>query len=213
LVRGVIPAAWDQTSPGDLLAARLDAADAALRRLVPDSVGTPEVKEAAALARDAAMVACDHVEGRALFAGHAALDWPSEDHLVLWHAVTLLREFRGDGHIAALTAEGVDGCEALVIHGATADVPPAVLKMSRAWPDDEWAAAEKRLRARGWLTSDGALTDAGRAHRTWVEDRTDALAAPAWAVIGEDGCARLRDLVRPWSRALVASGEFGFGNN
>ncbi|HZN14682.1 MAG TPA: hypothetical protein VFB78_10470 [Acidimicrobiales bacterium] len=213
LVRGVIPAAWDAASPADLLAARLDAADAAIRRLVPDAVGTPEVKEAAGLAREAALVACEHVEGRSLFAGHAALGWPSDDHLVLWHAATLLREYRGDGHIAAMTVEGVGGCDALIIHSATGDVPPAVLKASRAWPDDEWAAAEDRVRSRGWLAADGSLTDAGRAHRAWVEDRTDALAAPAYATIGEDGCGRLRELVRPWSRAFVASGEFGFRND
>jgi hypothetical protein len=213
LVRAAIPLAWDQASPAALVAARFEAADAALRRLVPDAVGTAEVKEAAALARQAAMAACERPEGRPLFAGHASVAWPDDDHLVLWHAVSLLREFRGDGHIAALTAEGVSGCEALVIHGATGEVAPVVLKTSRAWPDDEWAAAEGRLRDRGWLAGDGSLTDAGRAHRTWVEDRTDELAAGPWAVLGEDGCARLRELGRPWSRALVASGEFGFRND
>jgi helix-turn-helix protein len=208
LVQAAIPSAWDAASPAALVAARLDAADAALRRLSPDAVGSPEVKEAAALARTAALAACDHVEGRPLFAGHASLGWPEEDHLALWHAVSLLREFRGDGHIAALTAEGVGGCEALVLHGATGDVPPAVLQASRAWPDDEWAAARDRVQERGWIDGDGAMTAPGAAHRAWVEDRTDQLAVEAWAAIGEDGCARLRELVRPWSRALVESGEF-----
>ena len=212
LVRAAIPSAWDHAGPAALLEARLAGADAALRRLVPAAIGTPEVKEAAGLARQAAEVASEHPEGRPLFAGHASLPWPDEDHLVLWHAQTLLREHRGDGHIAAMTVEGVTGGEALVIHGATGEVPPAVLKSSRAWPDDEWAATEARLRARGWLAADGTLTDAGRTHREWVETRTDELAAPPWATIGEDGCARLRELVRPWSRALVESGEFGFGN-
>jgi hypothetical protein len=213
LVRGVIPAAWDHASPAALLGARLDAADAALRRLAAASVGTAEVKEAALLAHDAATLACERPEGRPLFAGHAALEWPDDDHLVLWHAVTLLREFRGDGHIAALTEAGLTGCEALVVHGATGDVAPAILKMSRAWPDDEWARAEASVRDRGWLASDGSLTEAGRAHRDGVERRTDELAAAPWGVIGDEGCVRLRELVRPWSRALVESGEFGFRNN
>jgi hypothetical protein len=213
LVRSVIPSAWAIASPSQLLEARLGAADAALRRLVPAAVGTSEVKEAAGLARAAADAACRRPEGRPLFAGHAALPWPDDDHLILWHATTLLREFRGDGHIAALTTEDVDGCGALVIHGATGEVPSAVLQSSRAWPDEEWKAAEDRLRSRGWLDGSGALTDAGRAHRTWVEDRTDELASGPWATIGEDGCARLRELVRPWSKALVESGEFGFRNS
>jgi hypothetical protein len=213
LVRHAMEGVWTRTTPDAMVAARLDAVDAALRRLAPAAAGTAEAKEAAGLAREAALWACEHIEGRPLFAGHATLDWPDDDHLVLWHAQTLLREFRGDGHVAALTFEGLTGCDALVIHGATGDVPAAVLKSSRAWPDDEWAEAEERVRARGWLSADGALTDAGRDHRRRVEDRTDELAAPAWSTIGEDACGRLRELVRPWSRALVESGEFGFGND
>lgn len=213
LVRRAMDGVWKTTSPPAILAARLDSVDAALRRLAPDAVGTPEVKEAAGLAREAAMAACDHPEGRPLFAGHASLPWPDDDHLVLWHALTLLREFRGDGHIAALTLQGLSGCDALVMHGATGEVPPAVLQSSRAWPDDEWAAAEERLQARGWLAADGSLTSEGREQRDWAEVHTDVLAVPAWGAIGEDACGRLRELVRPWSRSLVESGEFGFRND
>jgi hypothetical protein len=128
----------------------------------------------------------------------------------LWHAQTLLREFRGDGHIAAMTVEGVSGVEALIIHGATGDVPPATLQSSRHWPDDEWAAGVEGLQARGWLDGSGGLTSAGRDHRQWVEDRTDALAVAAYEAIGEDGCDRLRMLCRPLSKTVVESGTFGF---
>src|SRR5437763_342847 len=71
LIRRVIPAAWDITSPGQILAARLEGADRALHRALGDGIGSPEVKEAAELARQAAEVACQHPEGRPLFAGHA----------------------------------------------------------------------------------------------------------------------------------------------
>ncbi|HUF32275.1 MAG TPA: hypothetical protein VMN58_03585 [Acidimicrobiales bacterium] len=208
VVARAIPAAWERASPGQILGARIDAADRALRRMLGDDVveGT-EVAEAAELARTAAL-AC-RPEGRPLFAGHSSLPWPLPPHLVLWHAISLLREFRGDGHIAAMTVEGVGGCEALVIHGASGDVPAAVLQASRAWPDDDWQAATERLQARGWLDADGALTEAGRAHRQWVEDRTDALALAPWEALGSDACDRLRDLVRPWSKAIVAAGAFG----
>ncbi|MBA3654807.1 MAG: hypothetical protein H0W70_11530 [Actinobacteria bacterium] len=60
------------------------------------------------------------------------------------------------------------------------------------------------------MDGDGALTSDGRAHRQGIEDRTDALAVGPLAAVGDDGAARLRDIVRPWSRALVESGEFGF---
>lgn len=127
-----------------------------------------------------------------------------------WHAQTLLREFLGDGHTAAMTVEGVGGVEALILHGATGDVASATLRSSRRWPRDEWAAGEERLRSRGWLDGDGTLTEAGRSHRQWVEDRTDVLAAPAYEVLGDEGCARLRTLGRPLSKAIVEPGAFGF---
>jgi len=210
LVRACIPQAWGLATPARILDARLSAVDAGLRRILGDDAGGAEMKEAAGIAK-AAAEAC-RPEGRPLFAGHASLSWPDEPHLVLWHAITVLREYRGDGHIAALVAEGVGGCQALVIHGATGDVPNAVLQSSRAWPDDEWALAVDELRTRGWVDGAGGLTDAGRAHRQWVEDRTDALAMAPWQAVGQDQADRLRALVRPWSRAIVESGELAFRN-
>jgi hypothetical protein len=204
--------AWAATTPSAAVAARLDAVDAMLRRLLGDDVvRSPEVHEAAELARRCAMAAAERPEGRPLFAGHAALAWPHEPHLVLWHAQTLLRELRGDGHVAAMTVEGVRGCEALAIHAGTGDIAAEALRTSRQWSHDEWSAACDSLRSRGWLDGDGALTEAGRAHRQWVEDRTDALAVGAYEAIGEDGCERLRALVRPLSQAIVSSGELTLG--
>lgn len=209
-VRSAIPHSWSETSAASLLAARLDAADAALRRILGSAVDTPEVAEAAALAKTAAIAACDHVEGRPLFAGHAMLEWPERPHLVLWTAQTMLREFRGDGHIAALTVEGISGCEALVLHAASGEVSAAVLQASRSWSDDEWAATIDRLVGRGLVDGDGAFTEHGRALRTAIEDRTDRLATAPYEALGEQACARLRELVRPLSKAIVGSGAFGF---
>jgi hypothetical protein len=211
-VRETIPWAWSVAPPEAILAARYAAADRALRSRLGDEVASSaEVEESAVLARRAAEAATAWPEGRPLFAAHAALPWPDEPLLVLWHAQTLLREFRGDGHIAAMSAEGVGGVEALILHGATGEVPAATLRSSRRWPREEWAAGEDRLRSRGWLDGDGGLTEAGRAHRQGVEDATDRLAAPAYAVLGEDGCERLRTLGRPLSKAIVEAGAFGFG--
>jgi hypothetical protein len=113
---------------------------------------------------------------------------------------------------AALTTEGIMGIEALVIHGATGEVPRIALQGTRGWTDDEWDAAVAALQRRGWLTPDGSFTYAGRAHRQGVEDRTDALALPAYEALGDDACARLRTLVRPLSKAIVESSTFTFTN-
>jgi len=205
-VRAAIPAAWQSASPAQLIEARFDAADAALRRLLGDAVGSDEMVAAAELARTAALSACDRLEGRPLFAAHASLEWPDDPHLVLWHAQTLLREFRGDGHISALTADDMSGIDALIMHGGTGAVGADVLQTTRNWSDDEWTAAVDRLIDRGLLDPDGTLSELGVERREWVEDRTDALALVAYEAIGEEGCDELRRLARPFSQAIVAGG-------
>lgn len=208
LVAGAIPSAWSAASPPDILAARLRAADRALRRTLGDAVGSEEMVEAAGLARQAAQAATQCCPGRPLFAAHAALDWPDEAHLVLWHAQTLLREYRGDAHVAALLVEGLTGVQALVVHAATAEVPAQVLQQSRAWPDEDWQVAVEELRRRGLLAPGPALalSDAGRAHRHWVEEATDRCSTEAYRALGEEGCQRLRQLARPFSQAIVDAG-------
>jgi hypothetical protein len=202
LVHRAIPAAWEITSPAALVAARLDAADAAFRRVLGDAaVGSAEMRRAAVLARAAAEEAAQRTEGRPLAAGHADLAWPEAPHLVLWHAQSVLREYRGDGHIAQLVTHGLSGLEALVTHAAAGDVPVPVLKATRAWSDEAWDDAVEALRGRGWLEPGDTLrfTARGAGQRQAVEDGTDALAAEPYDALGEERCTELRALVRPWS--------------
>lgn len=209
LVRAAIPEAWRIAAPADILRTRLEAADAALRRACdPDLLASPELAEVAGLARRAAESASEHPEGRPLFAATSALPWPDEPHLVLWHAQTLLREYRGDGHVAALLLAGFSGIEALVLHAATGVVGAEVLRRTRGWSEAEWDAAADRLRSGGLLeTGDQpGLTETGRAQRQWVEERTDLSAVPAYEVLGSAGCARLVELAGRVSRAVVEAG-------
>ena len=156
----------------------------------------------------AAEAACAHLSGKPLFAGHASLPWPDDPLLVLWHAQTLLREFRGDIHIAAMTAEGIDGCEALVTHAATGEITREILQGSRFWSDDQWDAAVESLRAKGHLDADGTFTDKGAKNRQRVEDQTDAGALVAYAALGDEDCKRLRALCRPMSETIAAGVQF-----
>ncbi|MFI7600490.1 hypothetical protein [Actinoplanes sp. NPDC049681] len=209
LVRAAIPDAWRIAAPEDVLRARLEAADAALRRACdPDLLASPELAEAAALARRAAESASEHPEGRPLFAATAALPWPGEPHLVLWHAQTLLREYRGDGHVAALLLAGFSGIEALVLHAATGAVGAEILRRTRGWSTAEWDAAADRLRSGGLLEAgdEPGLTATGRERRQWVEERTDLSAVGAYEVLGSAGCARLVELAGRISRAVVEAG-------
>ncbi len=133
------------------------------------------------------------------------LEWPTEPHLRLWHAQSILREYRGDGHIALLVVHGLSGIEALVTHAAAGDVPARALLATRAWPDEAWQAAAEGLRDRGWLEPGDELrfTASGATHRREIEDGTDALAAAPYGILGEERCAELRALVRPWSKVFT----------
>lgn len=208
LVRKAIPSAWERATPGQVGAARLRAVDDALHRLVGEHIGSEEMVDAAALARRAAEQCWP--QGRPLYAAHSTVAWPDEPHLALWHALTLLREFRGDGHIAVLVDQQVGPCEALVVHGAFAGgvLSRAVLQGTRGWPDEEWEAAADRLRSRGWLDGDGALTPSGRESRQHAEDRTDVLAVAPWVTLDDDERERLRRIVGGYSKAIVAAGTF-----
>lgn len=211
LVARHIPAAWALATPQALVTARFAAADAALRRMLGDDVvASPEVAEAAALARRAAQ-ACG-VEGRPLAAAHLDLDWPTEPHVVLWHALSILREHRGDGHIAALVAAGLDGPEALVSYTATGRGFVVAFAMgSRGWSQEQWAAAVARLAARGVLDGEGVLTSDGTALRKQIEDHTNRLGHAPWAHLGAQGAVRLGELGGGLVRSLLAAGCFPAG--
>ena len=211
IIHEVIPAAWNIATPARVLAARLAAVDASLRRAWGDDIDSPPVREAADLARRAAERAASRPQGRPLFAGHAALQWPDAPHLVLWHAQTLLREYRGDAHVALLLTEGLDGLGALITHAATGSIPAEALRTTRAWSEEDWAAGVDRVREQGWLADGPELTlsEAGDRRRRSVEDRTDDLAVYPYEAIGEDGCARLRALAGPLS-ARVMTADLGF---
>jgi hypothetical protein len=201
-----IPRAWGLASIDDILGARLRIADRALRRLLGDEAAqAPAIIEAAELAR-AATVGLP-ARGRPLFAGHAELPWPDEPHLALWHAVTLLREFRGDGHVAVLMVAGVSGLDALVTHTATGrGFTEQAAKATRGWSDEQWAESVSALRARGFINASGGLTDDGIEHRARIEQATDELAVQPWQTLGVERTERLIELGKALSRQLVNGG-------
>jgi hypothetical protein len=209
LVARHIPRAWTLASIDDILAARLVAVDRALRRLLGDAVSSPELLELAELTRRAA----DGLStaGRPLYAAHAELPWPSEPHLALWHAITLLREFRGDGHVAALTDAELSGIEALITHTATGfGFSEPAAKATRGWSDDEWAAGLAGLRERGYVDADG-LTAGGTAARDSVERATDRLGAAPWQQLGPERLDRLMEVGRGFTRQIAKAGAWPDG--
>ena len=201
-VAKAIPSVWEVTTPEQAIAARSDAADALFTRLLGDDVHSDAVAEAASLARIAAESA--DLVGRPLFAAHAALAWPQPPHLQLWHAATLLREHRGDGHIAALVLAGLSGPEAAITyvasgHGMSEDLQ----RSTRGYSEEEWAGVKDGLRARGLLAADGSLTDAGSELRKRIEAQTDVAAAAPYEQLGADKTQRLIELLEPIARSVT----------
>jgi hypothetical protein len=193
-----LPASWSVASPERVQQARRDGMSRVLDRVVGDT----DVTELLELAR----IACAGLTapGRPLYAAHAGLAWPDEARLALWHAATLLREHRGDGHVAALLRARLDPVEAIVLGGLFSGTT-AFMRSSRGWTDDEWAAGVARLTERGLLTGD-ALTEEGLAFRKALERETDGMAVEGWAHLGLEGTRRAAELAAPLRAAALASG-------
>lgn len=205
MVRRAIPAAWQAAPATAYLTARLTGADGALARLLGDDVRTrDDVAEAAGLAVEAAAAA--PVAGRPLAAANAVLPTPDQPHLALWQAATMLRESRGDGHVAALVAADLDPCETLVLFAAEHGMDPDYLRTARKWSEEEWQAAADRLTDRG-LLSDGRLTDSGAALRAWVEERTDQAAAAPWVRVGKASSERFTELMTPIALRIAQAND------
>jgi hypothetical protein len=201
-VAKALPAAWDVASPADALRAREQSAVAALRRI---GVGADDdVAVAADLAAKAARSAA--LDGRGLFAANLALDWPDEPVAKLWHAVTLLREQRGDGHVAVLTSLGVSGRECNILHAAADRVPKEMIMRSRDYDDEQWGFYRDRLVQRGLLDGD-ELTAAGRELKQRIEDTTDALALGALDALDDGEVETLFRSLSPITRKVVSAGD------
>ncbi|MCX2970667.1 MULTISPECIES: SCO6745 family protein [Streptomyces] len=211
LIARHLPAAWETAAPRQVLAARLRGADRTLRRLLgARTVASPEMAEAAELALRATE-ACER-GARPLYAAHADLPVPDEPHLALWHAATLLREHRGDGHLAALAGAGLSGLEAQVSHTATGKgMSPKWALRTRGYGQADWDAAAGRLRDRGLLDAAGELTEAGTALRREIEAETDRRDRAPYEHLGAAGVERLTELGNAFSLAALQAGAFPEG--
>lgn len=198
MVARALPDVWQRASPERALTARLDGAVAALRSFLPPEPA--RWAEAAELLETAAGAAS--TDGRPLGAANAALPPPADPLARLWHAATVLREHRGDGHITALVDAELTGCQALVLRDALHGGRDR-LQRGRGWSDGDWDAAARSLAERGWL-DDGRPTAAGEAAHREIEDRTDRLAAHPWTALSDTDQARLPELLTPLAAAAEA---------
>jgi hypothetical protein len=200
-----IPRVWGTTTPEAALAAREQGSVAALRRILGDLADAPGLARAADLATTAATSA--PTEGRILYAALRALPLPQEPVARLWHAATLLREHRGDGHIAALVAAGIGGTEAHVLHALSENMPAEKFGRVHHLAADRLARVVDGMRARGLIDASGWLSDAGWKTKERIESVTDELAAPAYSSLAPGELDQLIADLEPIAATLDAAGS------
>jgi helix-turn-helix protein len=194
-----IPWVWGKITPEEALAIRERGSAAALRQRIGELADTPALVRAADLATRAAVSA--PTDGRALYAGLRALDVPEEPVAKLWHAATLLREHRGDGHNAALVAHGIGGTEAHVLLALSLGMRPGEFGRIHHLRKARLAAVVDGLRGRGLVDAADGFTDAGRQIKESIEARTDELAAPPYDVLSADELDELIAALEPIAAA------------
>src|SRR4051794_24548713 len=177
-----IPKVWRTTTPEAAIAARQAGCANALRRILGDHVGSPAFARATELLTKAATSA--PYQGRPMYAALRAIAVPDDVVVRLFHAASLLREHRGDGHIAALMTEGVGGLEAHVLLSLAIDLPAEKFGRIHHLPAAQLAVVIDGMRARGLIGDDGWLSERGHAVKQRVEALTDDLAAKPYESLG-----------------------------
>ena len=200
-----IPRVWETASPDAALTARRQGSAAALTRILGGLVDSTGLARAADLATAAASSA--PTEGRIMYAALRTLPVPEEPVARLWHAATLLREHRGDGHVAALVTEGIGGTEAHVLHALSDGMPAEKFGRVHHLPAAQLAAVVDGMRARGLIETSGWLSDAGRQTKERIEARTDELAAAPYDSLSRAELDQLVAELEPITAALDAAGS------
>jgi Helix-turn-helix family len=198
MVVDAVATGWQRTDQAAILAAREHGATSGLKRMLgdePDGLAWAT----AVLTR---MATSANGEGRALFSGLLSLGFPDDPMGAFWRAADLVREHRGDSHIAAWIDADLDACEIGVLTDPWRGQPLKSWVRSRGWSEDELDAAIDRLRARGYLDADG-ITPAGWALREEIEAATDHMEGRVVTALGADA-EQLFALTDVWCDHVVA---------
>ncbi|WP_230419088.1 SCO6745 family protein [Catenulispora pinistramenti] len=198
-----IPKVWRTTTPEAAIAARRQGCANALRRILADRIAEPAFARTTELLLKAATSA--PCEGRPMYAALRALPLPDDVAIRFFHAGSLLREHRGDGHIVALMSEGIGRTEAHVLAALDMDMPAEKFGRIHHLPAAQLAAVIDGLRDRGLIGDDGWLSEQGRAVKQRIEALTDELAAKPYAGLAAGELAELIAALEPVAKVLIAA--------
>lgn len=205
VITRALPDAWSMGSREAILSTRYDLARDSLAPALDQADTTRLADELAAITTGIDFA------GKPLAAAHASLPAPTDAPGRLWHFATVLREYRGDCHVAVLTAAGLDGAAANAL-AVAAGLAKDNQREMRGWTKDEWSGAYARLAQRGWTDSARAITDSGLAARSQIEATTDRVCtagidreATARTITAEAGLVAI-------AHAVEASGAITYPN-
>jgi hypothetical protein len=194
-----IPKVWRTTTPEAAIAARQMGCTKALRRILDN----PDFARAAELLIKAGTSA--PLEGRPMYAALRAIPVPDDSVGRLFHGASLLREHRGDGHIAALMTEGVGGLEAHVLFALDMNMPADKFGRIHHLPEAQLAAVIDGMRDRGLIGEDGWLTRHGRDVKQRVEALTDDLAGAPYQRLEPDELDELMTTLEQLATLLLSA--------
>ena len=198
-----IPKVWRTTTTEAAIDARQTGCARALRRILGDRVDSPDFARVTELLTRAATSA--PVEGRPMYAALRSIPIPDDLVVRLFHAASLVREHRGDGHIAALVTEGIGGLEAHVLYALSLDMPAEQFGRIHHLPEAQLVAVIDGMRDRGLVGGDGRLSEQGRAVRERVESLTDDLAAKPYESLAPGELDELMATLEPLTALLLAA--------
>jgi hypothetical protein len=198
-----VEAGWENTDPDAVLAARLDGATRALRRML----GEPDTARAVEILRPV-MESQPHA-GRPIFSGLRSLPFPDEESAQLWRVCDYVREHRGDGHNAAWTAAACDPVEITLLTELAWKIPLRSYAPTRGWSDERLGEAVARLEAKGYVRGD-AFTDEGRHYRRRIESMTDDAEAGVVEALGPHA-DELFELLEPLAKGVLEAGGYPVG--
>jgi hypothetical protein len=202
-----IPKVWSTTTPEAAIAARQEGCVSTLRRILGDLVDAPNFPRAIELLTKAATSA--PLAGRPLYAALRALPVPEEPLARLFHAASLLREHRGDGHVTALMAEGIGGLEAHVLLAIDEGIPATAFGRIHHLPAVQLTELIDTMKDRGLVEDEATFTPAGRQVKNRVEALTDELAVAPYEVLEHGEVEELIAALEPLAQKLNAAQDQG----
>ena len=201
-----VDAGWAATDPAPLLQARYDGAVASLRRLLGEPDRAQVARAIELLLR--ALEDAEHA-GHPLYSGLRSLPFPDDPLGQLWRCCDMVREHRGDSHIAIWTRAGVRPIEIQLMSELQMRIPLKTYSSTRGWTVQQMDDALDGMRAKGWVEGD-AFTPEGTAFRDRIEAETDEMEVGIVDALG-DAFAELIGILRPWASTIVMAGIAGGG--